>query len=123
MTRHEYDDDGRLVASHTVTESEWDALGYAEMQALSIYEASLCPGCNRPIDVCAKDFEQQAAYVVESHICTTTRARIVQQRMDDWDNTERDQRSGSQPTDAHWNDGLMYAPRPARPDELTVDLD
>jgi hypothetical protein len=121
VTRHEYDDDGRLVASFTSTEAEWDALGYAEMQALAIYEASLCPGCKRPVDICAADFEQGAAYVVESHICTTARAVEIQRRVEAWENTDRDQRAGSMPVDAVYSDGRFHAPRPARPDELTID--
>lgn len=87
------------------------------MQALAIYEASLCPGCQRPVDVCTADFEAGTAYVVESHICTATRARLIQQRMDEYEHADRDKR-GTMPLDPLWSDGLMYAPRLARPDEL-----
>lgn len=108
-----------MVASFATTEPEWDAMGFAEMQALDIYEASLCPSCKRPMDICAAEFNAGTAYMVDSHICMAARARAVTQRVDEWDNTDREKRSGDQPPyDAVWSDGLMYAPRIARPDEL-----
>ena len=118
MTRHEYDD-GLLVASVTTTEPEYSPLDYAEMQALAIYEASLCPGCSRPIDICATDYKAERAFVVDTHICMASRSRAVQERIDDWKNAPQGKRSDAAPLAARHSDGLMYAPRLATPDELT----
>lgn len=98
-------------------------MAFAEMEALDLYEASLCPSCGRPLDVCAAEFKAGTAYMVDSHICMPARARAVTQRVEEWTNTDREKRSGDQPPyDALWSDGLMYAPRVARPDELkTLD--
>lgn len=104
------------MASVTTTEPEWSELDYAWMEALTIYEASLCPGCNRPIDVCAAEYAAGVAYIVDSHICTATLSRAVQQRVDEWENTDRDKRPGQMPTDAQWHDGRMYAPHLAAAD-------
>lgn len=115
MTTYEYDEDDRLIYSSTVTESEWSAADYAQMQALEIYEASLCPGCQRPLKVCAADFGNPVS--VDKHICNYTQARAVQQRYDDWENADRDKR-GAAPLEPLHSDGAMYAPRPSSAQEL-----
>lgn len=50
MTRYEYDDAGRLVASQP--EPEWDDAEQTAILALQVYKASLCPLCGGPISVC-----------------------------------------------------------------------
>ena len=47
---------GRVVQSRP--EPEWDEQERAWMYALADYEATLCPACGRPLDVCtAEDTE------------------------------------------------------------------
>ena len=45
-TTYQYDDEGRLRASSTVSEPLWDDDARAWVLALAEYEASKCPGCN-----------------------------------------------------------------------------
>lgn len=47
MTRYEYDNGGRLVASVTTVEPEWDDASRGHVVALMEYEAGLCAGCGR----------------------------------------------------------------------------
>lgn len=88
------------------------------MQARSIFKASLCPGCGRPLDVCAAEFTAGRAYVVDEHICTVTRVREIQSRMTEWENTDRDKRTPEPPVNPRWSDGLIHVPHPATADEL-----
>lgn len=109
-----------MIASVTTTEAEWSPLDYAEMQALDIYEASLCPGCKRPVDICAADFASQRAFMVDTHTCMAVLAREVQARVDAWEHADRQSR-GDMPTEAKYSDGRMYIPRPATDDEASSD--
>lgn len=51
LTRYEYDDAGRVVASVTTVEPEWDEVSRAHLLALLEYEAGLCGGCGHPLSV------------------------------------------------------------------------
>lgn len=118
VTRHTYRK-GRVVASTTTTDPEWSPLDYAEMQALAHYEASLCPGCQRPLDICAADYEAQTAVAAVPHICNVAVARAVQYRIDEWHNTPQDKRAADEaPLQSKWNDGRYYLTRPPTPEEL-----
>lgn len=55
VTTYEYDDDGRLIRSTTVRESEWDDESRAYAEALVDLEQTSCPGCGQPLDECLSD--------------------------------------------------------------------
>jgi hypothetical protein len=49
VTTYEHDDEGRLIKSVTVAESEWDDRERSWMLALQHYELTLCRRCNTPL--------------------------------------------------------------------------
>lgn len=49
-TIYEYDEQGRMVRSVSVPESEWDDDQRALMIALQLYRDSLCPSCGLPLE-------------------------------------------------------------------------
>lgn len=64
-----YDAEGRLSATVTTVEPEWDDEDRALLYALEDYEADLCPGCGHPMSESlhregVPDPQYQAAYAV-----------------------------------------------------------
>lgn len=66
---HEYDDQGRIVQTMVETEAEWDEQERTWMLALTEYEASLCPMCGRPIEVCTAEGSELRVRVPAPHRC------------------------------------------------------
>lgn len=75
VTRHEYDDAGRIIATVTTGEPEWDDDARGMALALAEYEAGLCPRCNHPLaettDAAHED-RYVAADPIRCHRCTAT---------------------------------------------------
>lgn len=86
----------------------------AQMKALDIHEHSLCPGCLRPIDVCANDTHPVG---VDKHVCNFELAKAVQMRMDEHDHRNDEPPTYGQPK---WDDGVLHAPRPSTAEELAT---
>lgn len=71
-TTYEYDADGRLVGSTTVTESEWSPTDRAWVAALRAEEAERCPECGHPMSVC-RDPRTAGQWRVIEGICEASR--------------------------------------------------
>ena len=71
VTTHEYSQAGRLVRS--VTTAEWTDADRQAALDLEAYEASLCPGCNHPLEETTRP-EHSDAYrpepPIRCHYCT-----------------------------------------------------
>lgn len=69
-----YDDDGRLVSSQP--EVEWDQTEQDWMLALDAWEASLCPMCGWPREVCQApeaEWSLEATLPTRCHVMTAIR--------------------------------------------------
>ena len=72
-TTYEYDETGRLVASTTVREAEWDAEQQAWMVALGVYRSQIHEPCGGYLpETTAADAEDgyQADLPIRCHLCT-----------------------------------------------------
>lgn len=106
MTRHHYDEDGRLVASVEQTESPWaDPEQFTQIEALYVYDASLCGACGRPLDECR---DPNAAVMVDDEVCAYTRAVEVARRAIAAKHKDEKPKPGR----PLWSDGLLLAGRP-----------
>lgn len=75
-----YDDTGRLVRSVTTREPLFTDLDRAELLALGVYRAGLCPLCGRPISVCTSHEEFGPEFRAEYTMCRATAAQLEIQR-------------------------------------------
>jgi hypothetical protein len=66
----------------TTREPRWTPLDVAELEALALYRAGLCPKCGRPLDVCttAEDAPGAAQFAVTWQTCRATRDLLERQR-------------------------------------------
>lgn len=65
---------GKLVRTEVTRESPWDDHSRAEVAALALYEASLCPGCGNPVD---ETHDDKYVAIVEQHVCMACRAKDI----------------------------------------------
>ncbi len=72
---HEYDECGRLVRSVTTVEPRFTDVDRAELIALDIYRAGLCPLCGRPVSVCTsqEDAPGSPNFQVSQAMCRASR--------------------------------------------------
>jgi hypothetical protein len=75
---YEYDDAGRLVSSRP--EVEWDETEVAWMLALADYEASLCPRCGMPREICQSPDTEGRVTVPAPSRCHVTTAILGAQK-------------------------------------------
>lgn len=84
-TTHTYDDEGRVVKTRTIRQSEWTREDRLLAMAVDAYERSLCGGCGQPRDR-AWDPRMSihfAADEVECHGCNAIHDRSRQIEKDD----------------------------------------
>lgn len=81
------------------------------MEALEIYEASLCRQCGRPLDVCR---DPKAIVVADSEVCMYASAVQVEQRRDE----AKHDKEKPNAKERHWSDGRSYLPREASAQEI-----
>lgn len=80
MTVHEYEQ-GRLVRSTTTREPEWTEQDRAEMLALAVYRAGLCPnGCGQPLAESTSHYEVGPDYETHRTTCRACAALLEVRR-------------------------------------------
>jgi len=68
-----------MIRSVTTTEPEWDDAERDWMLALAEYEATLCPRCGRPIEVCTNPANEMRFRVPLPTRCHATTAVLQTQ--------------------------------------------
>lgn len=93
------------MASIEQREGDWSEDDFAQMDALYVYEANLCPACGRPIDECR---DPNLAVMVDDGVCRYTAAGEVARR------SAAAKHKGEKPKAGQpfWSDGLLQTPRP-----------
>lgn len=75
------------------------------MEALYIYEASLCNQCGRPLEECR---DPNTAVMVDDEVCMFSAAIEVARRTE----AAKHEREKPKPGARFWSDGLLLTPRP-----------
>lgn len=71
---------GRLARSVTTSEPRWTEQDRAEMLALSVYRAELCPGCGQPLAESTAHYEVGPEYETHRTTCRACAALLEAQR-------------------------------------------